>query len=76
MESNTYFRKNFSIMSWKEPTVSGSAPKQSRFKWEKRDEEILLNIIHTADKGVLRKVIVEYDTNIKLNRYDAWSRVT
>ena len=36
---------------------------------------LLLDIINNADKGALRKVLVEQKTNIKLTNHDAWERV-
>ena len=50
--------------------------KKPRRRWSKVEEKILLNIIYKADGGGLKRVIVDYETNVKMSRYDAWERVT
>ena len=54
----------------------GPQPPNTRHRWSKEEERMLMNIINHADKGVLKKVIVESDTNGKMTRHDAWDRVT
>ena len=46
-----------------------------KFKWTDVEEKLLINIVQNADKGALRKVLIEKKTNIKMNKQDAWERV-
>ena len=50
--------------------------KKTRRRWSKVEEKLLLNIINHYDGGSLKKVIVEYRTNVRMSRHDAWERVT
>ena len=43
--------------------------------WEKAKEEMEMDIIHKYDGGQLKNVIVDYKTNVKMTRHDAWEHV-
>ena len=50
--------------------------KLPREKWRKTEEKVLLNLVNKADNGLLRKVVVEANTNVRMSRFDPWERVT
>ena len=45
-------------------------------KWSPSDRKLLISIVNNADKGMLRRVLADCDTKVRLSRYDAWQRVT
>ena len=50
--------------------------KKSRRRWSRVEEKILVNIVNHSDGGALKRIIVDYQTNVKMTRHDAWERVT
>ena len=46
-----------------------------RHRWTPEEERLLLNIVNNEDSGVLRRVMVENVTYVRLSRHDAWDRV-
>ena len=50
--------------------------KVPRIRWSRFEEKLLLNLINKEDDGMLKKVIVECNTNMRMKRFDAWERVT
>ena len=50
-------------------------PKVPRVRWSVAEEQLLLNIINTGDKGTIKKVLVDQSYSTKLAPYDAWERV-
>ena len=52
---------------------AGDPPKKTR--WSQAEEMLLLNIINTGDKGLLRKVLVDQQTCVKLAPFGAWEQV-
>ena len=46
-----------------------------RHKWSEAEERLLMNIVNEGDQGTLRDIIVEYKTNVRVSRNDAWARV-
>ena len=58
-------------MSFEEPIA-----KKKRRIWSRSEERLLVNIVNNYDGGSLKNVIVEYKTNVKMNRHDAWEIVT
>ena len=50
--------------------------KKHRRRWCRVDEKLLINIINKYDGGQLKNVTVDYKTNVKITRHDAWERVT
>ena len=50
--------------------------KKNCWRWSRVEEKILVNIVNHSDGGTLKRIIVDYQTNVKMTRHDAWERVT
>ena len=46
-----------------------------KYRWSSTEERVLLDIINNGDDGVLKCVIIDNVTNVRLSRHDAWARV-
>ena len=46
-----------------------------KHRWSSTEERVLLDIINNGDDGVLKRVIIDNVTNVRLSRHDAWARV-
>ena len=66
----------FSNVIFRYTMTSNEPQKEKRRRWSKMEEQLLLNIISNYDEGRLKKVIIDYKTNVKMSRHDAWESVT
>ena len=59
------------------PTKKGQKGKEraAKHKWTDVEEKILHNIIHYADNGALKRILVDNKSNVKMSKWDAWERV-
>ena len=55
--------------------MSQKETNQTRQRWTRQEEKLLLNLVNRGDDGELKKVLVDCKSNVKMSRYDAWERV-